>query len=148
MRVPGCYAATMRAGASVLALFLLAATREAAMVQSNPPAQVSVPEDNSLRANMTARFNGSLEASIGGCNKKTATAIAEALAPHISENLVDGAIGTWQRYDEFTGGRHIGVRVGLGKEFLGYANGQPVADRWINFQVNVGVLGPRRGCNR
>src|SRR5579872_4477085 len=134
MRVTGCLAATMRVAASSFAVLLLAATHEAAMIQKAPPPQVTVPEDNSLRANMTERFNGTIEARIGGCNKQTATAIAEALAPRISSNVVDGAMDAWQRYDEITGGRHIGVRVGLGKEFIGYSNGQPVADRWINFQ--------------
>lgn len=119
----------------------------AAVSQSGVAAPLSQPEENTLRTGLTQRFDAALEARIGGCNKKTAAAIAEALAPRISSNVVDGAMDAWQRYDEMTGGRHIGVRVGLGKEFLGYTNGQPVADRWINFQVNVGILGPHHSCS-
>lgn len=106
------------------------------------------PEENTLRSNLTQRFNGAIEARIGGCNQKTATLIADALAPKVSPNLVFGAMAAWQRYDEITGGRPIGIRVGLGKEDLGYTNGQPVEDRWVNFHVNVEVLGPHRSCSR
>ena len=160
MRVAGCLAATLLILAASVAA--QAATRSApaqqlqdsmrttlaAVSQGGVPAQLAPPEENTLRAGMTERFNASLEARIGGCNQKTATAIADALAPHISPNLVEGAMGAWQHYDEMTGGRHIGVRVGLGKEFLGYSNRQPVEDHWISFQVNVGLFGPHRSCNR
>lgn len=160
MRVSGYVAATMRVAASALALFLLAATRAApvqqleqqmraelsGVSQSGAATQVTPPEGNTLRAGLTERFNGAIEARIGGCNQKTATAIADALAPRISPNLVDGAMAAWERYDVATGGHPIGVRVGLGKEFLGYANGQAVQDRWISFHVNVGLFGPNRSC--
>ena len=159
MRVTGCLAATMFV--LVSSSMAYAAPRSAptqqlqeqmrttlaAVSQGATPSQLALPEGNTLRTGLTERFNASLEARIGGCNKQTAAAIAEALAPHISSNVVDGAMGAWQHYDEMTGGRHIGVRVGLGKDFLGYANGQPVADRWVNFQVNVGLFGPHHSCS-
>ena len=159
MRLTGGLAATLLA--LVMPVMAQAATRStplqqlqeqvrtslAAVSQSGMPAQLTPPEENSLRTGLTQRFNAALEARIGGCNKKTAAAIAEALSPHISSNVVDGAMGAWEHYDEMTGGRHIGLRVGLGKDFLGYANGQPVEDRWINFQVNVGILGPHHSCS-
>ncbi|MGH7659830.1 MAG: hypothetical protein ACRENA_02790 [Vulcanimicrobiaceae bacterium] len=165
MRVTGCSAATMRAAASVLAFFFFAPLAASAAPRTAPsqqleeqmrttlmgmsqtsPFQAAPPQGNTLRTGLTERFNGSIDARIFGCNQQTATAIADALAPHISSNVVDDAMSAWERYDVMTGGHPIGVRVGLGKEFLGYANGQNVEDRWVNFHVTFGLFGPHHGC--
>ena len=113
-------------------------------VGSDPdPGPAAQPNQELFRTNLTQRFDGVLTAPPLPCAPgEAALAVVAARAPQI----VGGAISAWHRMDHWLGGRPVSASVGLGKEVLGVSNGRVVADRWIDFHINVGLF--RRSAMR